>query len=88
SLNIRMRIFLVVLFTLLTVAFALDDVCKLDLEVGPCRAAFRRFGYSTTENKCIMFIYGGCRGNDNNFETEEECKQKCSRTNQEEGVYS
>lgn len=24
-----------------------------------------------------MFIYGGCRGNANNFNTKAECEQKC-----------
>ena len=24
-----------------------------------------------------MFIYGGCRGNANNFKTKAECEQKC-----------
>ncbi|KIH55254.1 Kunitz/Bovine pancreatic trypsin inhibitor domain protein [Ancylostoma duodenale] len=40
-----------------------------------------RFYYETKEKKCKMFIYGGCRGNGNNFLTEEECKKKCMQDN-------
>lgn len=27
---------------------------------------------------CKLFIFGGCQGNENNFETMEECIQECS----------
>ena len=27
---------------------------------------------------CEEFIYGGCGGNENNFETLEECNQQCN----------
>ena len=26
-----------------------------------------------------MFLYGGCDGNENNFETKEECEKKCKK---------
>lgn len=28
---------------------------------------------------CRQFYYGGCGGNGNNFETQEQCEQRCSR---------
>ncbi|KHJ95486.1 Kunitz/Bovine pancreatic trypsin inhibitor domain protein [Oesophagostomum dentatum] len=38
-----------------------------------------RFWYDNSQQKCVPFIYGGCRGNDNNFETFEQCQEVCER---------
>ncbi|VDN20225.1 unnamed protein product [Dibothriocephalus latus] len=40
-------------------------------------AYFRMYGYNSTSGHCEQFIYGGCGGNDNRFESLEECKDKC-----------
>jgi tissue factor pathway inhibitor len=40
-------------------------------------AAFRRFYYNKVTKKCELFIYGGCRGNSNNFKTIDKCKATC-----------
>ncbi|XP_022108407.1 uncharacterized protein LOC110988832 [Acanthaster planci] len=53
------------------------DVCRLPISRGPCLARFPRWAYSTLLNKCHLFVYGGCRGNDNRFETKEECENTC-----------
>nr|XP_022311780.1 four-domain proteases inhibitor-like isoform X1 [Crassostrea virginica] len=57
----------------------IKDVCSQPKVVGPCRAAFRRFWYNRRTNQCERFIYGGCRGNENNFETLQECQTRCQR---------
>ena len=64
-----------------TSALRLDGVCSLDVDPGLCRAYFPRFFYNSTSMKCEEFIYGGCPGNDNNFESEEECLGCCGNNN-------
>ncbi|XP_055386335.1 thrombin inhibitor hemalin-like [Condylostylus longicornis] len=53
------------------------EVCKLPVEIGPCRARKPRFYFDNQKNSCIKFFYGGCEGNDNNFLTKEECEKAC-----------
>ena len=45
--------------------------------VGPCLAEIPRFYYDKCEDKCKLFLYGGCEGNGNNFESMTECEKKC-----------
>lgn len=45
---------------------------------GPCRASFTRWYYDPLNKKCHHFTYGGCDGNDNNFETTDNCMNNCS----------
>ncbi|KAI4886500.1 hypothetical protein NFI96_024866 [Prochilodus magdalenae] len=54
------------------------DRCRYQKAVGLCRAAFPRFYYDVTSHACTLFMYGGCGGNDNNFNTLEECNTACS----------
>lgn len=54
-----------------------EDICNLPLKVGPCRASIPSFGYNPEAGECTEFIYGGCKGNKNRFETEEECQNAC-----------
>ncbi|CAH3137112.1 unnamed protein product [Pocillopora meandrina] len=53
------------------------EVCNLPKFQGPCRAAIPRFYYNSDTGECEQFIYGGCDGNANNFDTKEECEKKC-----------
>lgn len=50
-------------------------MCNLPLEVGPCEALIPRWGFEHGE--CVKFIYGGCGGNENNFESQAECETAC-----------
>ena len=53
------------------------DVCGLSPEAGPCEAYFPRYFHNATSGQCEKFIYGGCQGNGNNFETLEACRDQC-----------
>ncbi|MCX7557817.1 BPTI/Kunitz-type proteinase inhibitor domain-containing protein, partial [Xanthomonadaceae bacterium JHOS43] len=51
--------------------------CKAAPDSGPCFGLFNRYHYNSTSMSCELFKYGGCMGNQNNFETERECLQRC-----------
>ena len=34
--------------------------------------------YNQNEGKCLQFIYGGCGGNQNRFETLKKCEKTCA----------
>ena len=53
------------------------DICHLARETGKCRAYIPRWGFDPSSGSCVQFVYGGCGGNENNFETKEACEQRC-----------
>jgi len=55
-----------------------EDICKLPKDKGPCRARKPRFYYDSITGACSSFMYGGCQGNKNNFDSIEECEAQCS----------
>ncbi|CAM5097864.1 unnamed protein product [Natator depressus] len=60
-----------------TCQMAVTDLCHLPSVCGYCKARFPRFFYNWSSQACEEFVYGGCGGNRNNFETKEECLQAC-----------
>ncbi|XP_047397083.1 eppin [Sciurus carolinensis] len=56
-----------------------QDICNLPKEAGPCMALFRRWWYSKKNNTCYSFVYGGCQGNNNNFQTKSICQNTCQQ---------
>ncbi|XP_032898586.1 tissue factor pathway inhibitor 2 isoform X2 [Amblyraja radiata] len=54
-------------------------VCLLPMDTGPCKALLHRYYFNRLIQKCQMFPYGGCKGNENNFESQKECRSRCGR---------
>ncbi|POI34848.1 hypothetical protein CIB84_001400 [Bambusicola thoracicus] len=57
----------------------MKSVCSQEAMTGPCRAVMPRWYFDSNKRKCIRFIYGGCGGNRNNFESEEYCMAVCKK---------
>uniref|UniRef100_H3CGS7 Serine peptidase inhibitor, Kunitz type 1 b n=1 Tax=Tetraodon nigroviridis TaxID=99883 RepID=H3CGS7_TETNG len=51
--------------------------CRAPVKVGPCRAAFPRWWFNASTGQCQPFTFGGCKGNSNNYLTEEDCVSAC-----------
>ena len=64
------------------------DICSMPKEAGPCMALFHRWWYDKTNNTCSSFIYGGCRGNNNNFQSQAVCQSACSTKGESQGPQS
>ncbi|XP_062473587.1 amyloid beta precursor like protein 2 isoform X2 [Pezoporus occidentalis] len=57
----------------------MKSVCSQEAMTGPCQAVMPRWYFDPNKRKCIRFIYGGCGGNRNNFESEEYCMAVCKK---------
>ena len=59
--------------------FILPVVCqRFEEPEVTCLAYIPRWRYDHDSQTCENFIYGGCNGNANNFETIEACEKKCT----------
>lgn len=60
----------------------LGGPCPGPPEKGPCNNIVHKWAYQPNKGGCVMFIWGGCAGNDKNrFDTEHQCMQSCSSNN-------
>ena len=60
------------------------NLCSQPITPGNCRGYFPRYGFDQATGQCKSFVYGGCGGNSNNFETLEDCKAACGKQNKRE----
>ncbi|KAF0312775.1 Papilin [Amphibalanus amphitrite] len=55
----------------------LGEMCSLPKQRGPCRNFTVHWFFDMEYGGCSRFWYGGCDGNINSFDTEEDCKATC-----------
>ncbi|XP_059155148.1 carboxypeptidase inhibitor SmCI-like [Physella acuta] len=70
---------LLVVLNLQPSVLGVPKYCKLEPDPGPCEAAMPMFYYNPSTNACEEFIYGGCWGNRNRFETKKTCVYTCAK---------
>ncbi|KAG8010914.1 Collagen alpha-6(VI) chain [Nibea albiflora] len=58
-------------------SFASKDNCFLSQDQGGCQNYTMMWFFDTEQNECSRFWYGGCGGNGNRFQTQEECENLC-----------
>ncbi|CAG9833507.1 unnamed protein product [Diabrotica balteata] len=52
--------------------------CKLPISLGTCNKGLRQWFYDHTKHTCVQYVYGGCLGNSNRFNTRDECLKLCN----------
>lgn len=55
------------------------DICSLPKDSGYCLAYFPHWFYNKENSTCQLFIYGGCQGNNNNFQSQSLCQKVCQK---------
>uniref|UniRef100_A0A8C2JGC5 Si:ch211-62a1.3 n=1 Tax=Cyprinus carpio TaxID=7962 RepID=A0A8C2JGC5_CYPCA len=56
-----------------------SNVCQLILDAGTCSNFSVKWYFNIRSGECFQFWYGGCDGNSNRFNTQEECEIRCLR---------
>ncbi|XP_065670828.1 blackelin-4 isoform X2 [Hydra vulgaris] len=54
--------------------------CKSKLDPGPCFAYLKKWFYNHATKKCQQFVYGGCRGNNNRYDSKDACDKSCVKS--------
>uniref|UniRef100_A0A1I7T4Y6 BPTI/Kunitz inhibitor domain-containing protein n=1 Tax=Caenorhabditis tropicalis TaxID=1561998 RepID=A0A1I7T4Y6_9PELO len=56
------------------------SICSLPLAVGSCTAPAVRFYYDASSGRCNQFMFSGCGGNANNFQSLASCQATCGQS--------
>ncbi|VDK32372.1 unnamed protein product [Taenia asiatica] len=51
--------------------------CQLPIDSGQCFDRLEKYGYDSRTGRCEKFLYTGCLGNENRFDTLEKCEREC-----------
>ena len=60
------------------ISFVLLDICSLPAKPGQCTGNTNKWYYDKIAGLCKTFVYGGCEGNANSFDSEAQCEQVCT----------
>lgn len=60
------------------------DICTLKKDSGMCRGAMASWYFEPSETssqkgECKSFVYGGCGGNANHFDSKKKCEDMCAK---------
>ncbi|KAI1899485.1 hypothetical protein AGOR_G00062280 [Albula goreensis] len=55
------------------------ELCFSPIDKGTCSDSLRRYIYNPKRNKCQIFRYSGCGGNNNNFTSKRQCMKTCMK---------
>jgi hypothetical protein len=50
----------------------------MEKDIGPCKAIIPKYFFNSKTQTCEQFDFGGCQGNENRFDSLDECNKECS----------
>jgi tissue factor pathway inhibitor len=51
--------------------------------LGHAEVVLKKYFYNRATGQCERFTYGGCKGNENNVDTQAECETRCGSRGKE-----
>lgn len=60
------------------------EICQMPKDEGLCTGNNSRWYFDSQVEACLEFLYSGCRGNKNNFLTQDDCESVCQKYKEDE----